>query len=121
MYTSFGDCSYPPVQMCFNVRKNGEIPVQFNYPGYVVGTLNGKYIYGIYNGNVLIGNVYFDNTQNRWEFWQLVSQVGPSGNFYSYLNSTGDYPNVTLTASWVNQPSVGYGMQASNLGPCGIG
>jgi hypothetical protein len=121
MYTSFGDCAYPPVEMCFNVKKNGEVPINISYTGYVVGTLNGKYIYGIYNGNILIGNVYYDNTQNRWEFYQVVSQSGPSGTFYAYLNSTGNYPNSTISATWVNQPNVGYGINESTLGPCHIG
>jgi hypothetical protein len=105
--------------MCFRVRKNGESPLFFNYDGYVVGTLNGKYIYGIYNGNILIGNLYFDINENRWEFWSLVSQIpGPSGSFFSYLNSTDDYPVSSVSAVWNNQPNVAYGLTESTIGSC---
>ena len=123
MLTSYGLCHYPPTNMCFRVFKSGELPVIINCNAYIAGTYNNKFYYGIYNPLTsppsLIGYVFWDDIDNKWEFWQTFSpSLGPSGVYYSYLVNTSDYPNSTVTDNWFNNPSVIYGINESTLGPC---
>ncbi len=123
MLTSYGLCSYPPTDMCFTVVKNGTTPIIITSNAYVAGTYNNKFYYGVYNPLTsppsLIGYVFWDDVDNRWEFWQIFNPTaGPSGSYYSYLSNSSDYPNSTITENWINNPSVIYGINESTLGHC---
>jgi hypothetical protein len=122
MLTSYGLCSYPPTEMCFEVLKN-DPPTTLICNGYIVGTYNNKFYFAIYSPvtspPTLIGYVFWDDVDNRWECWQTFNpSTGPTGSFYAYLSNNANYPNSTISQNWVSNPLVTYGINSSSLGTC---
>lgn len=124
MLTSYGLCNYPPTQICVEVQDNGKFPPNINsYNAYIDGTYNNKFFYRVFKPSpaTILGYIFWDDVDNRWEFWQMFTpSVGPSGNYYSYLINSSNYPVSTITENWVSNPSVQYGINESILGHCPV-